>query len=151
MTAEQLIKFLGAHGIDQEKVNIRDGAFVFPNGDWLFGTFAAGFAEARASFLPAGYEPEVSDCDDFAELAVVYSHLLHRLSVRKNAALSGKAIAFGSFDYFLGGDYFKGAHAINVAIVAPNGAPELVFFEPQSGKRVDLSKEEICSCLEVRF
>lgn len=150
MTAEQLENFLAEAGIARESILIRDARYVFPQQDWLFGAFAAGLFEMRLQFGLSKWEAEDSDCDDFAELAGFYARFLHRRSVTAGRAAKGTAVAFGTFQYLIEDNLLQ-AHAINCAVVFESGAARLVFMEPQSGKRVDLSHEEVCSCFGVLF
>ncbi len=160
MTAEQVFNFLVACGIAPEVIRIRDARYVFPSVGWLFITFAQSLAVVRPQFALSEWQEDDGDCDDFEDLAVFYARFLHRreMTLEREAARAAQeeppalaAIAFGSFEYVIGANEANGAHAINCAIVNSNGAPGLVFFEPQNGQRVDLTPSEICSCQEIRF
>jgi hypothetical protein len=148
VTNQQLCNFLSERGIDRDVVMVRDARYVFPAKWWLFGKFADDLGEMRLQFGLEKWRPEDGDCDDFAELACFYARFLHRRTW--NPGEERAAIAFGEFDYCREG-LVQNGHAINCAIVFENGAPRLVFMEPQSGKEVDLSQEEICSCFGVLF
>lgn len=146
-----------------EAIRIRDAHYVFPSSEWLFGAFARSLAILRTQFELSEWQAEAGDCDDFEDLAVFYARFLHRreLALEREAARAqaeeppaAAAIAFGSFEYLIGGlegGLEENGHAINCAVVSESGRPALVFFEPQSGERVDLTPSEICSCLEIRF
>lgn len=135
---------------------------MFPRRSWLFGRFSDAFGKIRPQFDLQEWRAEGSDCDDFEELAVFYAHFLHRLQQgmeRQRAKDQNEeppeeaALAFGSFEYLIGGDKTRG-HAINVAVIEEGTRatdPRLVFFEPQTGREVDISEGEIWSCLEIRF
>jgi hypothetical protein len=167
MIAEQLENFLTEQGFANDAIKIRDARYVFPSRDWVFRAFSKAWGQFRQPFLEDGWQAELGDCDDFADGAAFYARWLHRLdfALERKAAkelgeyppvqvTAGAAIAFGTFEYLVGGEDPNKAHAINCAIVSEHGKAELVFFEPQAPagrNRVDLTPEETWSCLEIRF
>jgi hypothetical protein len=155
VTSDHLHNFLLERDIPLFALSLLDNRYVLPSRAWVFGAFAEAFATMRQQFELQAWEADRADCDDFADLAAWYAHFLRRIDFnleRKRARdlndpPADGAIAFGTFSYI---DEEIGAHMINFAIIHESGRADIVFIEPQTGKQVDLSQGEICSCQEIR-
>jgi hypothetical protein len=115
--------------------------YVLPSPTWLFGPLASAWLKFVQAMGVSGYAPEKNDCDKAARLCAAFAGILHaRTPGAPNAGL-----AFGEFWYVRA---VGGSHAINVAIAAGDQPTtfDLLFMEPQNGKQVHLTREEIESC-----
>ena len=88
------------------------------------------------------YNSNVNDCDDFARAFTLFSKFYFRKSL-KNKNMNSCAV--GEFYYLrTNGSY----HAINFMIVLDeNRNRKILFYEPQTGNFVNLTKDEIGSCV----
>lgn len=120
---------------------ISDDSYALPSPSWVACTFARAWMWFLDHMRAGGYVEEAHDCDDFARLCAAYAQLCHRNTKRASGGL-----LFGEFWYH-GAD---GGHALNV-FIDPKSDPPLRFFEPQTGKIVRLSRDEIETCFHCRF
>ncbi len=136
----QLLEKLAAAGIDTTKnVSIADRFYAEIKLEFLKGKFSS-VLSSWIFQLFGGYKTEVRDCDDFAKWVSAQAQLW-------NSETSGTvcALAFGECWY----EKDSGeSHAINIAIVE-NG--DVVFYEPQTQKVVELSDREIWGVSNIRF
>jgi hypothetical protein len=82
------------------------------------------------------------DCDDFAALYRSLIQLAHFQAKGNN----DEGVAVGEVFFWQEGNPDKG-HAINCGMTEEG----LIFFEPQTGKQLHLSNEELASIFFVRF
>jgi hypothetical protein len=136
------------------KVFILDEQYVAPSEHWVRNVFPREF-EAFKRNIQKGFildwTEEDFDCENFALLAVSYASILHKATRNRREPRAG--LLFGEFYYEQGHFPFEN-HAINVAIVAAednHNLPRLLFFEPQDSSILQLTQEEIESCLGARF
>lgn len=80
------------------------------------------------------------DCDNFSSTYYTFTQICHA-----NAGRNEQGISVGEFFYKIGGN--GTGHAINIAVTEKG----VIFIEPQTGKEVGLSEEEMLSCPLVRF
>lgn len=121
---------------------LADDNYSLPTRDWIALEFST-CLKMLLDDLAFKWEPDRSDCDDFARLAAAYCCLLHS----NTGADSG--LAFGEF-WFTRRD--GQGHAINVFVTREiDGSLALNFFEPQTQQIIELTKEEIQSCDFCRF
>jgi len=81
------------------------------------------------------------DCDDFARLAAAFAQISHYLSDCEDKP---QGLAFGEFWY----DSELGPHAVNIILIEDS---EAIWYEPQTGKELNLTDEEKESCCHIRF
>lgn len=118
--------------------NLPDTEYSLPTPEWISGPFARALGSLFAQ-LNFTWQPEKSDCDDFARFAAAYASLLHAQMGNKSG------LAFGEFWYTRDSD--GQGHAINVVVLRDRGGNLFLwFFEPQTQEFVPLTKKEINSC-----
>ena len=129
--------------IAYDVIYIVDSSYVFPTLSWVKGPYSDGLSKFLADWVEH-YRAERSDCDDFSDAAAFYARGAHRFTEGQE----GVALAFGEF-------YYKpdsgGAHAINAFFTVEHDALELMFYEPQTQKVINLSQAEITSCIYCQF
>lgn len=141
-TPAQLTEALDREGLGvlPEDVSIADRSYAAVDQGFLASTFSADLG-AWIFQLFGKYAAEVRDCDDFARFAAAVAQLWNS----KTDGNGGNALAFGEFWYVK--DSGAG-HAINIGL-ARDG--EVVFYEPQTQRIVELSESEKWSCTLIRF
>jgi hypothetical protein len=123
-----------------------DDGYDVPAAGWLLEEFYPWFWQMRTALGLRAYARK-NDCDNFARAAASAAQDCHALTPSAPGGLGGaQALAVGEFWYQRAAG--EGAHAICVQ-VTPGGS--LSFFEPQSGRSLALTPEEIKSCYFVRF
>ena len=124
--------------------------YSLPSAGWVTGDFATQF---RAWVGQEGlhYQTSEEDCKTFSRMAALYCDMLH---AKDPGRQPGTHLAFGEFWYISA----RGGHAINVALVADGPVSgtslpkyRLLFFEPQTGLEVLLTRQEIESCVMCRI
>jgi hypothetical protein len=141
LTPEQLASALTAAGVELPvQFLVADREYAALKKDFLAGEFSRDLSEWIFELF-GKYQPECRDCDDFSRFAAALAQIW-------NAATPGApaALAFGEFWYARDRDGQQ--HAINIAIVE-NG--EVVFYEPQTQKLVQLSDREKWTPTMIRF
>lgn len=124
-------------GVNPMRSMIMDAEYVTPVRGWLEHAFSYSFERNLSALGLLEWAPEVWDCDKFARLAWVFASV----DLAKTAGRPNAGLAFGVFCYTIFNN--GGGHAINFAITEEK---ELVFYEPQTRKIVNLSNEEAQSC-----
>lgn len=113
-----------------------DTRYSLPASRFVAGPFASGLASFYSAIGFVGYLPDALDCDDYALACSLYMRVLHA----RTGVHSG--IAFGDFRYVKGSE----RHAICAYFTMEGGQIKLRFFEPQTRKPEELTKEEVVSC-----
>lgn len=144
LTSDELRQVIFEAGIAAPDVLIADAEYALPTLDYVRGEFAAA-CQIRLNATVGPYEPEDSDCDDFADVAACFMRECHRKTLDKPRET---AIAFAEFWYTR--DDGAG-HAINAFVANVKGQTAIYYFEPQLCQVVNLSKAEIASCEFIRF
>jgi len=85
------------------------------------------------------------DCDDFARLAAAYAQISHYTTEWKGPGVKPEGLAFGEYFYVRENG---SAHAINLILVEQ---AQPLWWEPQTGRELKLTRKEIESCFYVRF
>lgn len=126
-----------AEGIDPQRGDpeFLDERYALPTISWITGPFSKYLFKACVKEFGSGYQPEESDCDDYAALAVQCAKRSHRRTVGRPKDVS---LAFGLFSYLQSED---SAHMLNFAVVAYPSL-RLVFYEPQRQQIVNLTRRE---------
>ena len=119
---------------EEATVILADGDYAAPTSEFLFED-PLWVDHWRGVIMTMDYAAK-HDCDDFA---FEYKVCISRYHAESDFPNDGFAV--GVLFYCVGGDSTKG-HAINWALTEDVG---LVFIEPQTGKQVELTKEEFDS------
>lgn len=114
-----------------------DDEYYQPSRDFLTGEFSQALHVNLEMQKLLEYQEQANDCDDFAVEAWAQMRRMHSRTVRK-LSLEPHGIAFGIVIYTPAWGE-GGAHMINWAML---GA-QIVFYEPQRQKIVELTREEI--------
>lgn len=145
LTSQEVVNFMSDKCPTSYQYSVRDAKYSLPARSYIEG----GFSTALKSFLfqlnSNEWKTEENDCDDFAVAAFFLMSFLHHNTAHK---VSQTGLAFGEFHYMRADGQ---GHAINVAIAREGEKLSLVFYEPQTYSIVELSKEEIESCVFWRF
>lgn len=120
-------------------VILSDATYATPTLAYLTGPFFRFFWNQRTNAGLMKWERK-NDCDNFARAYAQCAADAHALTT----AGTSEGLAVGEFDHHKAG---AGPHAI---IVAFTDAGQ-VFIEPQNGKQITLTPDEIASCFHVRF
>lgn len=127
-------------------VELPDAEYAIAAIDWIANDFARALVPWRNEMIGV-YAPGGADCDDFAEAAAFFAHLLFRRTPNRP---KGTALGFGQFWYCKHGDQTQG-HAINAAVCRDGDTLRLVYFEPQLAQLITLTPKEIASCSYIGF
>lgn len=146
MTGPEIREFMLAKGCAPFNDFELDANYAHPTRAWFHGPFAHYVVEKHKEIGKSVWRVDSNDCDDFANRAKQWA----QDSNDETNPKGGKALAVGSFFYLIGGQKGSG-HAIVAAIVYEDHVPELIFIEPQNGRPLALSKEEIRSCFGFVF
>lgn len=140
-----IYNFLVARGVSEGNIHMADAAYVCPSSNWICTTFKKAWLQMLTNLGLSKWTAEEYDCDDFAQFCDSYASILHRKTTGRPLKTG---LAFGDFWY--ASNQLGGLHAINFAVVA-DGAnkPKLLFFEPQNGEELQLTTEEINSCVKA--
>lgn len=110
-------------------------SFFYPTKDWVEKRFVPYWFEYRKRNKLV-YDVDATNCESFAFQAHFASQ-----------ELEGKNITFGVFFYVPDeNDKRNIGHAVNILLINIGDKIEIHFFEPQTGKFIDLSFTEITSC-----
>lgn len=122
-----------------------DGKYYLPTEEWVLKSFYPAFKKDLFENNNVVYRPEANDCDDYSLYAIAFAKRYF------NRGRTVKMpIAFGEFVYRVKNS--TNNHAINiVAIQRGNSDQEIMFFEPQTGRFIELTEEEKFSGYFVRF
>jgi hypothetical protein len=145
LTSNQVAQVMYDNGCVDYRYSIRDAKYSLPTRDYISGPFSDSLRSFLFQLNSNQWKTDQNDCDDFSIAALFLMSFLHHNTVNK---VTSTGIAFGEFHYIRD---IGGAHAINVAIVRESDKLKLVFYEPQTYSIVDLSKQEIESCVFWRF
>lgn len=121
-----------------------DLTYAVPTRAWLFSVFYPWFWQMRTALSLQAYARR-NDCDNFARAVASAAQDCQALTpdAAPGAPSDADALAVGEFWYRrTAGDL----HAICFAVVEAG----LVFFEPQNGNELTLTREEIASCTFAR-
>ena len=141
MTGDSIYELLLAKGISSRAITVLDDDYRLPARSVIVEDFAKAFDDLKSFLGTRKYIKNARDCDKFAMLAHWLFTEIHAQSDHQS-----KGVAFGQFGYIR--DAVWTGHQINFAIVENK---ELVFFEPQTCRLVELSKSEFNSCTEARL
>jgi hypothetical protein len=120
------------------RVWLPDASYTRPTLRWLQGAFWDAFREDR--FNKVGRYSRKNDCDNFARAYAQLAQDCHAMSTGRDA----EGLAVGEVFYITR----KGeGHAI-VCAFTDQGRK---FIEPQTGRVIDLTENELLSCTFVRF
>lgn len=138
-------------GINPNALLFADSSYLLPSDQWVRETFSAAWEETKRVLGIAVYEPDMNDCDDYARMCAGYAQLLNNRTIResKSPVMPRAALAFGEFWYVSP----QGAHAINAYFYqkVQGGDIFLGTFEPQTGKPVELTRQQIYTCSLFRL
>lgn len=134
MTSSELYSFIYAQAPGCTTVRM-DGDYAHPSRRWILDVFAPALKEDMDLTGVGVYLKNAFDCDKFAAFAYTMAKVCHA----RTSPDCAKGLAFGMWCYTT---RQGGGHAINFAVVYDGGKPELMFFEPQTGKEVQLIQEE---------
>lgn len=118
-----------------------DETYAKPTNSWLFDKFYPWFKAHRWSGSLHRWSRK-NDCDNFARAFCTYAQDAHARTSGNDA----EALAVGEFCYHASSNV-QGPHAI-VCAVTEDG---LIFIEPQTGERLNLTPQEISTCFRVSF
>lgn len=149
LSANQLESFMREQCFAQQ-IFIADKLYALPDLNWLRTEFPLALRRFYRQMLFNGWQPEQSDCDDFARGAAFFASVLHN----KMEVVPACALAFGEFWYARAED--NQDHAINCAIVNVYDVLHLIAFEPQRALAgadpiIQLTPQERNLCLGYRF
>ena len=143
--SNKLIEILTKANILPSATWIVDRSYSVPSKNWIINTLGPTLRNFQAQLGVNTWTEDVQDCDDFARLAAAYVQFLH---YRTLGQIRKSALSFGEVFYVT---KEGGGHAINIAIVGTKGNEEVIFFEPQTGKIVELTLKERDSIYYIRF
>ena len=124
--------------------NAADRRYALPTRGFIEGAFSSALWSFQKFFSILNWSEEAMDCDDFARIAAGFAQILHCLTPGRPPAT---ALAVGEIWYVR--DSGEG-HAINVALCG-GGPDDVVCFEPQTRKVVELSVTEKARVTLIRF
>lgn len=141
-----IYNFLFGCGIDPSiaPIQLPDDRYMLPAKSWIAGEFAEALQWDQEKLGLSRYVYSKNNCNKFARHAKDFADRCHLATESPDDT----ALAFGEFWYVT--DAGPG-HCINCAVCRENAELELVFFEPQSCRLVNLSKKEISLCSGARF
>lgn len=143
MTSKEISDVLYDNGIKPVNLLIADREYSVPTKKWFLDTFSSSLISNLIKIGIYRYTPEKNDCDDYARFAASLAQIFNFRSNPEN-----KGLTVGEVWYMKDA---LGGHAINIAIVSNGKILEIVFMEPQTGRREFLSKKELESICYVRF
>jgi hypothetical protein len=114
-----------------------DVSYAVPTRDWLLNKFYPWFKSERWGGGLSAWTRK-NDCDNFARAFCVYCQDAHALTPQGDEGL-----AVGEFCY----QAAAGPHAIVCAFTDAGR----IFIEPQTGKEITLTEQEIKSCFRASF
>lgn len=144
LSGSQIAERLQAAGVQCFSWHISDRAYAMPTRNFITSAFSYALLAFQKFFGLLGWTEEANDCDDFARLAAAFAQILHFLTPGRPL---GTALAVGEFWYLQDSG---GGHAINVAICG-HELSDVVFYEPQTRRVVNLTDNEKQSASLVRF
>jgi len=124
-----------ADGLDGDKTHLCDETYACPTVSSIIEIWESFIADLKVRGLPYTRR---HDCDDFARAFAQYFCDAHALTPEDPAIPETSASAPAVFEIWYTQDSGDG-HAINQIRSKEKG---FVFFEPQNGKFLDLSKKE---------
>lgn len=136
--SDDMKKLLIENGFNNRNFAITDSDFALPAEQWVKTTFSSAFLNFLFKIKADIGSEEDNDCDDFALAAVFFAKLLHHRTKNKPEYTG---LAFGEY-YYIKAE--RGAHAINFFVTNDNGL-KILFFEPQTGKIINLTDAELKS------
>lgn len=136
-------------GINPNALLFADSSYLLPSNRWVLDIFSAAWDATKRVLDIVAYEPDMNDCDDYARMCAGYAQLLNNRTLRENKALPRSALAFGEFWYMSP----MGAHAINAYFYQEEVGGDILLgtFEPQTGKPVELTRQQIYTCSLFRL
>lgn len=145
LSAAQIMTLMHSAHLNGYSELINDREYTLVTVDWIRGPFADQFRLFLDKENLWAYEPESNDCDKFAGWARLFAQKLNNETSNQGK----RALAFGEFNYIKDDFNAKGGHAINFGIIRnpkQTNDYQIIFFEPQTGKTVPLTKDEMDSC-----
>jgi len=122
-------------GVKDSAITGLDVKYSVPTSKWILDT-SFSLSNQIKSIL-GDWKEESRDCDDFAMSTMALMRLFHSYNN------TSTALPVAYFQFFKEG---MGWHAINLAFVDDK---KIIFFEPQTGQLLNLTKNEIKSCSRV--
>ena len=141
LPAAELFDLLIQNHVESSKFIILDESYLIPKKSWFFGPFADSLRDNLFALGVSSWKPEVNDCDSFAVAGRHWANVLHARSTNIEAGIS-----IGEFYYYKNVDEMTDKHAINIAVVDNEGKLEVVFMEPQNGRKLILTKDQKRNC-----
>lgn len=133
MTNKEAVEILKDAGVIS-KIFATDKTYSIPHSEWLRTTFYDFFHAWLQKKELQKWKPN-HDCDNFSFLFRTFGQIAHAKSTDPNFS---EGVAIGVIFYKKEGRF---GHAINVAITEKG----VIWIEPQNGKFLDLTQEEIQS------
>jgi hypothetical protein len=128
------------------RLRITDGSYSAPRIEWMLDSFYKKLFHKWVKKNKMDMWRQYWDCDNFAMLYFTFAQICHAntqlLNEKKGKSGMTQGLTVGVMFYEIGGDPKK-AHAINFVIDKDN-----IFhaIEPQTGKKLPLTKKEKASC-----
>lgn len=145
LSATEILLTLAVAGYDAGAGwNAADRRYALPTRGFIEGAFSSALWSFQKFFDVLNWTDEANDCDDFARIAAGFAQILHCLTPGRPPAT---ALAVGELWYVR--DSGEG-HAINVALCG-GGPDDVVCYEPQTRKVVELSVTEKARVTLIRF
>jgi hypothetical protein len=146
ISGHTLLDILKKNGIQPYNEIVLDASYTLPTKSWIIGEFSMAFENDLSVYGLLNYIPEKNDCDNFALHCHSFALKLHT----RDQQSYQKGFAIGQFVYDKDSG---GRHAINfwVIINPVSNKYEVVFYEPQSRRIVELSEQEKSLCFLALF
>ena len=122
----------------------RDNVYRSPDKDWVTDELYFKGYQKWLHENNAGNWRETWDCDDFSRSFKLYAQLCHHRQAQLDRHKLPEGISIGVIEYHTDGG---GVHSAN--IIYTEGV--LKFFEPQTGKYIELSETEKDRCFYILF
>jgi hypothetical protein len=133
-SGEQIKIHLDENFIFNECGKVTHKKYLYPTREWVEKKFAPYWFQYRNKHNLM-YEVDATNCESFS----FQSHFASQEMENVN-------IAFGVFFYMPDKNTGKIGHAINIIEVNDGDRVNIAFWQPQTSKFIQLSKEEIASC-----
>ena len=145
LSATEILLTLAVAGYDAGAGwNAADRRYALPTRGFIEGAFSSALWSFQKFFSILRWSEDAMDCDDFARIAAGFAQILHCLTPGRPPAT---ALAVGElWDVGASGE----GHAINVALCG-GGPDDVVCYEPQTRKVVELSVTEKARVTLIRF
>lgn len=148
LSTAKVVETATDYGIKANALLFADDLYALPSNSWVIDTFSEAWAKTKLILGIAAYEVDMNDCDDYARMCAGYAQVLNNQTI-KALGLQRAALAFGEFWYTSP----QGAHAINAYLYREDqNSPVMIgTFEPQTGKPVELTRQQFYTCSLFRL